>query len=86
MSKKVPGWSIQGSRLKREFQFDNFIEAFGFMSKVALISEAMNHHPEWTNIYSNVTIELTTHDIEGLSDMDIELAQSINKLYPPSSS
>ena len=73
-------WTFQDNFIKRTFIFNNFIEAFGFMSKVALISESQDHHPNWSNVYSNVTIELTTHDLGGLSDRDVKLAQSIDKL------
>jgi len=80
LQKELPNWKIQKSRLRREWQFTNFVEAFGFMTKVAILSEAMNHHPEWSNVYSKVTIELTTHDLGGLSDKDIQLAKKINLL------
>jgi 4a-hydroxytetrahydrobiopterin dehydratase len=56
------------------------VEAFGFMAQVALIAEAMGHHPEWSNVWNRVTIELTTHDTGGLSDLDLQLAQRINAL------
>tara|TARA_Y100001968_G_scaffold258233_1_gene245168 strand:+ start:1001 stop:1288 length:288 start_codon:yes stop_codon:yes gene_type:complete len=75
-----PSWSLYNEKLKKEFKFDNFIEAFGFMSKVALISEKMDHHPTWQNTYNKVTIELTTHDAGGLTSNDIRLAESIDKL------
>ena len=78
---EIKGWTIEESSLKRRFEFKNFVEAFGFMTKVALIAEAMNHHPEWTNTYSSVNIKLTTHDLGGLSNRDIELAKSINKIF-----
>ncbi len=77
---KNPSWSKNNKTIKKEFNFENFIEAFGFMSQVALLSEKMNHHPNWQNTYNKVTIELTTHDIGGISTNDIELAEAINKL------
>ena len=76
----IPDWEILNSRLRKTFQFQNFIEAFGFMTKVAIISESICHHPEWTNIYSEVTIDLTTHDLSGISNLDLKLAESIDKI------
>tara|TARA_B100001250_G_scaffold389205_1_gene388111 strand:+ start:191 stop:478 length:288 start_codon:yes stop_codon:yes gene_type:complete len=77
---KNPSWIIYNKAIKKEFKFDNFIDAFGFMSKVALLSEKMDHHPNWQNTYNKVTIELTTHDKGGITINDIQLAESINKL------
>ncbi len=76
----IPGWEILNSRLRKTFQFQNFIEAFGFMTKVAIISESICHHPEWKNIYSEVTIDLTTHDLNGISNLDLKLAKSIDEI------
>ncbi len=75
---EIPKWQIQNSRLCQKFRFKSFVEAFGFMSKVALIAEKMNHHPEWSNVYSTVNIELTTHDLNGLSTLDVQLAKAID--------
>ena len=77
---KNPSWVISHNAIKKEFKFDNFIEAFGFMSKVALLSEKMDHHPNWQNTYNKVTIELTTHDIGGITTNDTKLAEAIDKL------
>ena len=77
-----PNWSVEGEKLRRDFQFSNFVEAFGFMSKVALLAESRNHHPNWSNVYNRVSIELTTHDLGGLSDLDTELAIAIDTLLP----
>ena len=77
---KNPSWTIYNKNIKKEFKFANFIEAFGFMSKVALLSEKMDHHPNWQNTYNKVTIELTTHDRGGITYNDIKLAESIDKL------
>ena len=74
-----PSWIIYKNTIKKEFQFDNFIDAFGFMSKVALLSEKMDHHPNWQNTYNKVTIELTTHDQGGITTNDVNLAKSIDK-------
>ena len=77
---KNPSWNINDKSIKKEFKFKNFIDAFGFISKVALLSEKMNHHPNWQNTYNKVTIELTTHDIGGITSSDIKLAEAIDIL------
>ena len=76
---QLGGWSVENGKLHRQFQFKSFIEAFGFMSKVALVAESMNHHPEWFNVYNRVTIDLTTHDSGGVTLRDVELAQKANE-------
>lgn len=76
----VPGWSIEDGKLHRQFKFKSFIEAFGFMSRVALAAESMNHHPEWSNVYNTVTIDLITHDVGGISENDFDLAGKISAL------
>ena len=78
--KNNPSWTIENQTIKKEFKFDNFIDAFGFMSKVALLSEKMDHHPDWQNTYNKVKINLTTHDKGGITEKDIKLAESIDKL------
>tara|TARA_B100000941_G_C28101779_1_gene348786 strand:- start:205 stop:492 length:288 start_codon:yes stop_codon:yes gene_type:complete len=77
---KNPSWIIDNKTIKKEFKFDTFIDAFGFMSKVALLSEKMDHHPDWQNTYNKVKINLTTHDKGGITNNDINLAESIDKL------
>ena len=77
---KNSSWIIYNKTLKKEFKFNNFVQAFGFMSKVALLSEKMDHHPNWQNSYNKVTIELTTHDIGGVTTNDTRLAEAIDKL------
>ena len=77
---KNPSWMIDNKSIKKEFKFDNFINAFGFMCKVALLAEKINHHPNWQNSYNKVTIELTTHDKGGITNNDLELAEAIDKL------
>ncbi len=79
-AEKNPSWIINSKTLKKEFKFNNFVEAFGFMSKVALLSEKMDHHPNWQNTYNKVTIELTTHDSGGITTNDTQLADAIDKL------
>ncbi len=76
----LAGWSIKNGKLHKEFRFTNFIEAFGFMSRAALIAEGMNHHPEWFNVWNRVVIDLTTHDVGGISDLDFEFAEKIDGL------
>ncbi|MGK7879901.1 MAG: 4a-hydroxytetrahydrobiopterin dehydratase [Crocosphaera sp.] len=77
---ELEGWTIQEGKLHRKFQFLSFVEAFGFMSSVALVSESMGHHPEWFNVYNRVTIDLTTHDAGGITIKDVELAKKANEL------
>jgi 4a-hydroxytetrahydrobiopterin dehydratase len=77
---EVAGWENAGDKLHREFEFGDFVEAFGFMSRVALLAEKANHHPEWSNVWNKVSIELTSHDAGGLTDRDRDLAEAINKL------
>ena len=74
-------WELSGDRLRRQWQFKDFSEAFAFMTRVAMLAETKQHHPNWSNVYNRVTIELTTHDLGGLSDLDAELARSIDDLH-----
>ena len=78
---KIPGWEINNQQIQREFKFFNFIEAFSFMTKIALICEKYNHHPNWKNVYSKVIIKLTTHDLGGITNLDQTLASEINKVF-----
>lgn len=78
---ELEGWKFVTGKLNRIFQFQNFIQAFGFMTRVALEAEKMNHHPEWFNVYNRVEISLVTHDLNGVSTYDMKLARSINRLY-----
>ena len=77
---KNPSWIIDKKTIKKEFKFDTFIDAFGFMSKVAILSEKMDHHPDWQNTYNKVRINLTTHDKGGITNNDTKLAESIDSL------
>ena len=74
----LKGWGLKGGKLHREFQFANFVEAFGFMASVALVAEKMDHHPEWSNVYGRVSVDLTTHDAGGITTLDFELAEAMN--------
>jgi 4a-hydroxytetrahydrobiopterin dehydratase len=74
-------WIEENNRLKKTFTFKNFNQAFGFMTKVALVAEKMDHHPYWTNVYNVVTFELSTHDAgDTVSDKDHKLAKAIDQL------
>ncbi|MEM9317724.1 MAG: 4a-hydroxytetrahydrobiopterin dehydratase [Pseudomonadota bacterium] len=74
------GWALVDGRdaVTKRFVFANFAEAFGWMSQVAILAEKMNHHPEWSNVYKTVDVTLTTHDVGGLSDLDLALAQKMD--------
>lgn len=78
----LPGWTlVQGGKaIAKQFKFADFNAAFGFMTKVALNAEAMNHHPEWSNVYNRVAITLTTHDAGGVTARDIALARFIDQI------
>ena len=80
LTEALPLWSLVNGKLQREFRFVDFSEAFGFMTRVALAAEALNHHPEWSNVWNRVVIELTTHDTGGLSNLDLDLARRIDRL------
>lgn len=75
-----PGWELVEGKLHRELRFDDFVSAFGFMSSVALVAEKMNHHPEWTNVYNRVVVDLMTHDADGVTESDFQLAERIDQL------
>ncbi|MEJ6395746.1 4a-hydroxytetrahydrobiopterin dehydratase [Gymnodinialimonas sp. 2305UL16-5] len=74
------GWTHDAERdaISKTFQFKDFSEAFGWMTRVAMVAEQMNHHPEWSNVYRNVEVTLTTHDVDGLSDLDVTMAQKMD--------
>lgn len=72
------GWELKNDKLHRELKFKNFVQAFGFMTQIAVLAEQMNHHPEWSNVYSRVTIDLTTHEAGGISQLDFDLAAKID--------
>ena len=77
----IPEWTIESDKLFREFAFSRFVEAFGFMTSVAIVAEKQNHHPEWFNVYNKVRIHLTTHEAGGITENDFALARSIDKIY-----
>jgi 4a-hydroxytetrahydrobiopterin dehydratase len=76
----LSGWSIVNGKLHKQFQFQDFIAAFSFMSALALVSERMGHHPEWFNVYNRVIVDLTTHDAGGITSKDIDWAKVANQL------
>ena len=76
----LPFWTVRDGKLHREYRFADFVTAFGFMTSVALVAEAMNHHPEWFNVYKTVEVTLSTHDAGGLTEPDINLAEAMVRL------
>lgn len=78
--KNLAGWNVVNKKLHKEFQFESFNQAFGFMTRAAMEIEKMNHHPEWFNVYNRITIELTTHDAGGITKNDVNLAKILNSL------
>ena len=78
--KNLKGWTIVNNKIHKEFQFDDFNQAFGFMTRAAMHIEKMNHHPEWFNVYNKILVDLTTHDAGGITQNDINLAKILNSL------
>jgi 4a-hydroxytetrahydrobiopterin dehydratase len=81
---ELPDWQFDAARggtITREFLFDDFVQAFSFMTRVALVAEKQDHHPEWSNVYNRVRIVLTTHDAGGLTEKDIALARAADAAY-----
>ena len=77
---EVPEWEVADGALRRELTFANFSEAFGFMTRVALVAEKMNHHPDWSNSWNKVTISISSHDAGGLTEQCFELAAKVDQL------
>ncbi|GAB4180161.1 MAG: 4a-hydroxytetrahydrobiopterin dehydratase [Coleofasciculaceae cyanobacterium] len=77
---ELKSWSIEQGKLHRQFQFPSFVKAFGFMTSVALVAETMGHHPEWCNVYNQISVDLITHDAGGITMNDIHLAHKMNEL------
>ena len=80
--KNLRGWELKDGKLQKSFKFSNFVEAFGFMTKIALEAEKINHHPEWSNVYNTVAVKLSTHDTNGITDYDIKLAKIMDNTNP----
>jgi 4a-hydroxytetrahydrobiopterin dehydratase len=78
----LPGWELLNGKLHKVFKFGSFAEAIGWMTSVAIFAEKIDHHPEWSNVYSRVTVDLITHDLDGLSTLDIALAQRMQTTFP----
>jgi 4a-hydroxytetrahydrobiopterin dehydratase len=77
---ELKGWTLQDGKLHKEFAFDSFTAAFGFMAQLALVAEKLGHHPDWSNSYNKVTINLTTHSAGGITERDFELAEQADQL------
>ena len=73
-------WAIEHSKLHKKFIFKNFVEAFGFMSQVAIHAQKMNHHPEWRNVYKELEVDLVTHHSDGITTLDFELAEKMEDI------
>jgi 4a-hydroxytetrahydrobiopterin dehydratase len=78
---ELDGWSVRDGRLHREFEFESFAEAFGFMASVAIHAQEMNHHPDWFNSYTKLVVDLKSHDVDGLTGRDFRLAAIMDRLY-----
>jgi len=77
---ELPGWSVVAGKLHREYRFADFNAAFGFMTRVALEAERVNHHPDWSNVWNRVVVDLVTHDAGGLTASDVKLAKTMEAL------
>ena len=76
---ELGSWTIENGKLHREYRFRDFVEAFGFMAQVALLAERAAHHPEWSNVYNRVVVDLTTHEAQGLTQKDFDLAREMEQ-------
>ena len=76
----LPGWDVKDAKLHRDYKFGDFVHAFGFMATAALAIEKMGHHPEWFNVYNRVTVDLTTHDAQGITSNDTDLAKVLDEI------
>jgi 4a-hydroxytetrahydrobiopterin dehydratase len=82
LAARLPGWTMATGRdaIQRTFKFEDFSEAFGFMARAALVAEKMDHHPEWTNVWNRVDVTLSTHSAGGLTELDVKLAEAMDKI------
>ncbi|KAG1653996.1 putative pterin-4-alpha-carbinolamine dehydratase [Nymphon striatum] len=78
--KSLAGWHLINGKLHKEFEFKDFVAAFGFMSQVAIVAERDNHHPEWFNVYKKVSVDLMTHEVGGITEKDIKMATTMNSI------
>ncbi|HVV82131.1 MAG TPA: 4a-hydroxytetrahydrobiopterin dehydratase [Kofleriaceae bacterium] len=79
----LEGWTLEGGKLHREYRFADFVHAFAFMTSCALVAEQRNHHPEWSNVWNQVVVDLATHDVGGISELDLAMARTMNELAGP---
>lgn len=77
---ELNGWHVKNGKLHREYRFKDFVTAFGWMSACALVAERLNHHPEWSNVWASVTVDLTTHESNGVTERDLKLAKKMELL------
>jgi 4a-hydroxytetrahydrobiopterin dehydratase len=77
---QLAGWSVEDGKLHKQFQFDSFVSAFGWMASAALVAETMGHHPEWSNVYNRVSVNLVSHDAGGITELDFNLAKQMDSL------
>ncbi|HSR33988.1 MAG TPA: 4a-hydroxytetrahydrobiopterin dehydratase [Anaerolineae bacterium] len=77
---ELGSWTLKNEKLHREYRFRDFVQAFGFMTQVALLAERAAHHPEWSNVYNRVTVDLTTHEAQGITQKDLDLAREMEQI------
>ena len=77
---KIPGWALVDGKLHRDFKFKSFTDTFAFMTKAAFISEKLDHHPSWLNVYNRLSVDLWTHDASGVTAIDFEWAKAVNEI------
>lgn len=78
---QTKGWTLANGKLHKAYECKDFVDAFGKITKVALVAESMNHHPEWFNVWNKVVIDLNTHSAQGISSLDFQLAAKINEIF-----
>lgn len=78
---RLRGWTVLNGKLHRAYECQDFVTAFGNLTRVALVAEAMNHHPEWSNVWNKVVFDLVTHSVKGISDLDFVLAEKIDEIF-----
>jgi 4a-hydroxytetrahydrobiopterin dehydratase len=77
---ELGSWTVENAKLHREYRFSDFVQAFGFMAQVALLAERAAHHPEWFNVYNKVVVDLTTHEAQGITHKDLDLARKMEQI------
>ena len=77
---ELDSWTVEGGKLHREYRFRDFVQAFGFMAQAALVAERAAHHPEWSNVYNRVVVDLTTHEAQGITEKDFDLARAMEQI------